>query len=185
MKEAKEREGERKGMERKGTNEKRGVAARGDIALPRQREDTGCCTGPVETSLLKGNKVQKEGRKMALGRGYVPSQHTPHGWEHRGSMGLSPAHRAILCPGLRASFSGVPPKMQSPDSGRSPRGAGMEMRMGRVGESHYRALSSALLPALPAPSATGFVLLSTTGEQDQRLRPGGGVPPGEEWLIFS
>lgn len=36
MKEAKEREGERKGMERKGTNEKRGVAARGDIALPRQ-----------------------------------------------------------------------------------------------------------------------------------------------------
>lgn len=153
--------------------------------MPRQREDTGCCTGPVEMSLLKGNKVQKEGRKMALGRGYVPSQHTPHGWEHRGSMGLSPAHGAILCPGLRASFSGVPPKMQSPDSGRSPRGAGMEMRMGRVGESHYRALSSALLPALPAPSATGFVLLGTTGEQDQRLRPGGGVPPGEEWLIFS
>lgn len=78
------------------------MAARGGITLPRQREDTGCCTGPVEMSLLKGNKVQKKGRKMALGRGYVPSQHTPHGWEHRGSMGLSPAHGAIACPGPRA-----------------------------------------------------------------------------------
>lgn len=102
MQEAKEREGERKGMERKGTNEKRGVAAHGDIALLRQREDAGCCTGPVEMSLLKGNKIQKEGRKMALGRGYRPSQHTPHGWEHRGSTRASPAHTAVLWPGPQA-----------------------------------------------------------------------------------